>query len=223
MPPWIALVPSPFVGAGSWTPVAALSPQFVVADYGGVSGPDWYGGVAARVVEQVDDGPWIGALHSGAGGFAPALSTAAGRLIGLIFVDAAFPYPGRSWLETAPEDLAGRLRRIAADGVLPPWNAWFGVDPTLRLIPDEAVRQAFIADLPKVPFAFLEARSPDVADWERVPAAYLQLSGAYEAEADRARARGWRTRTERLDHLAMTSNPAAVSRRVLGSGRSPAW
>jgi hypothetical protein len=214
MLPRIALIPSPFVGAGSWESVADLSPEFVVADYGGVHGPDWYGGVAAKVVEQVDEGPWIGALHSGAGGFAPALAAAAGRLVGLIFVDAALPYPGRSWLESAPEDLADRLRRIAVDGLLPPWNAWFPTDPTLRLIPDEAVRQAFIQDLPKVPFAFLEARSPDVPDWERVPAAYLQLSRAYEEEANRAKACGWPTRTAKLDHLAMMSEPTTVARLV---------
>ena len=96
MPPRIALIPSPFVGASSWAPVAALSPEFVAVDHGGVRGPDWYGDVAARVVEQVDDRPWIGALHSGAGAFAPTLAAAARNLAGLIFVDAALPYPGRS-------------------------------------------------------------------------------------------------------------------------------
>jgi hypothetical protein len=214
MPPRIALIPSPFVGPGPWEPVAGLSPEFVVADYGGVRAPDWYDGVAAKVVEQVDDRPWIGALHSGAGGFAPALAAAARRLVGLIFVDAVLPSPGRSWLEDAPEDLAGRMRRIVVDGLLPAWNAWFPTDPTLRLIPDETVRQAFIQNLPRVPFAFLEARSPDVWDWERLPAAYLQLSTAYEEEADRARARGWPTRTARLNHLSVTSEPAMVARLV---------
>jgi hypothetical protein len=216
MPPRIALIPSPFVGASSWAPVAALAPEFVAVDYGVVRGPDWYDGVAAKVVEQVDDRPWIGALHSGAGGFAPALAAAAQRLVGLIFVDAVLPYPGRSWLEDAPEDLAAWLRRIVVDGLLPRWNAWFPTDPTLRLILDEKLRQAFVQDLPKVPFAFLEARSPDRPDWELVPAAYLQLSGAYEEETNRARARGWPTRTERLDHLRMTSDPATVARLMRG-------
>ena len=211
MPPRIALIPSPFVGARSWAPVAGLSPEFVAVDYGGVCAPDWYDGVAAKVVEQVDDRPWIGALHSGAGAFAPALAAVAQKLVGLIFVDAVLPYPGRSWLEGAPEDLAGRLRAIVVDGLLPTWNAWFPTDPTLRLIPDETVRQTFIQDLPKVPFAFLEARSPDVSDWERLPAAYLQLSMAYEEEADRAKARGWPTRTAKLHHLSMTSEPTTVA------------
>jgi hypothetical protein len=49
----IALIPSPFVGANSWAPVAGLSPEFVAMDYGGVRAPDWCGAVAAKIVEQV--------------------------------------------------------------------------------------------------------------------------------------------------------------------------
>jgi hypothetical protein len=53
----IALIPSPFVGANSWAPVAGLSPEFVAMDYGGVRAPDWCGAVAAKIVEQVGRGP----------------------------------------------------------------------------------------------------------------------------------------------------------------------
>ena len=55
----IALIPSPFVGALSWRPVAEILPDAVAVNYGGVSGPDWFEGAASRIAAQVDDRPWI--------------------------------------------------------------------------------------------------------------------------------------------------------------------
>lgn len=208
----LVLVPSPFVGASCWKALADLLPDAVAADYGGVSPSDWYGGVARRVAQDVDHTPWIAVLHSGAGGFAPALAAASQRLAGFIFVDAVLPYPGKSNLETAPADLVVQLRRLTApDGRLAPWNEWFGADPTPRLIPDAVARERFITDLPRVPFAFLEAKSPLHTEWEQLPAAYVQLSRLYEETANKAELRGWTVRRARLNHLAMLGSPAAVA------------
>ena len=66
-------------------------------------------------------------------------------------------------------------------------------------------------DLPSVPFAFLEAVSPVSAEWERLPAAYVQLSKGYDAAALAAEARGWTVRRARLHHLAMASDPEQVA------------
>lgn len=207
----LVLVPSPFVGAVGWRATADALPDAIAVDYGGVSGPDWYEGVARRVAGQADGRPWIAVLHSGAGGFAPALATASTDLAGFIFVDAVLPYPGRSNIETAPDDLAQRLRALVTDGRLAPWNQWFGPDPLPRLIPDPEARAAFERDLPRTPFAFLEAVAPEGAAWERLPAGYLQLSKMYEATAERAERRGWIVRRARLHHLAMASHPTQVA------------
>jgi len=180
-------------------------------DYGGVVAPDWYAGVAQRIVHQVDEEPWVAVLHSSAGGFAPALVASARRLSGLIFVDAVLPYPGASCLEIAPDAQIQDLRRLTTDGCLAPWNEWFEADPTLHWIPDPRVRAAFMADLPRVPFAFLEAPSPAGADWEQLPAAFVQLSKGFAANASRAEERGWPVRRARLNHLAMSSDPLAVA------------
>jgi hypothetical protein len=210
--PRTILAPSPFVGAGAWRAVASRLPDAVAIDYGGVSGPDWYLGVARRIVSKADgDKPWAAVLHSGAGGFAPAIAAAATRLTGLIFVDAVLPYPGKSYLDNAPAALADRLRRVATDGLLAPWNRWFDVDPLPQLIPEPAARRAFARELPEVPFTFLEAVSPADAGWERLPAAYVRLSAAYEEEAVEAERRGWRVRRANLHHLAMVSDPAAIA------------
>ena len=154
-------------------------------------------------------GPWIAVLHSGAGGLAPALAATPLGPAGFILADAVVPYPGRSWLQTAPAALAQRLRTLAAGGRLPRWTDWFDRDPAARLIADAAARAAFVAELPRVPFAFLEAIAPD--EGVRLPAAYLQLSAAYDAEAGEAEARGWPVRRARLNHLAMLSEPDKVA------------
>ena len=183
----------------------------MAVDYGSVSGPDWYEGAAARIVAQVDDTPWIAVMHSGAGGLAPALAVGARHLAGLIFMDALLPYPGRSWLQTAPPALAARLSTLTTDGRLAPWSQWFDVDVLQRLLPDEATRTAFFENQPRVPFAFLEAVCPDLRQWEHVPSAYLRLSEAYEAEAAEADRRGWPVRRAQLHHLAMLSDPDKVA------------
>lgn len=212
----LALIPSPFVGPNSWRPLAAVVPGSVVVDYGGVSAPDWYEGVAQRVARQVDGAPWIAVLHSSAGGFAPALAAASVDLAGFIFVDAVLPHPGKSALDIAPQTQVELLRGLTADGLLAPWNAWFGADPTAYWIPDDAARAAFIADIPRVPFAFLEAVSPDTSAWERLPAAFVQLSKGFETNAARAEDRGWPVRRARLNHLAMAGDPAAVADLLTG-------
>jgi pimeloyl-ACP methyl ester carboxylesterase len=205
----LVLVASPFVGAVSWQATAARLADAVVADYRPLEGPDWYETVAARVAAQAGGRPWIAVLHSGAGAFAPALAEIAGaRLAGLVFVDAVLPYPGRTCLENAPDWLADAMRRLRQpDGALAPWNRWFPEDPLPRLLPDEAQRAAFEADLPRTPFAFLEAPSKPSSAWERQPSAYLQLSKGYAATADAAQVRGWLVRRAQRHHLAMASHP----------------
>lgn len=208
----LVLTPSPFVGAVSWRGVAQALPDAVALDYGVVAGPDWYGAVAEAAALQAGPGPWIAVMHSGAGGFAPAIAAAAGEgLVGLIYVDAILPHPGRSCLSTAPDDLVSHLRSLTTDGLLAPWNQWFGPDPTPRMIPDSATQAAFVEGLPRTPFAFLEAVAPDQGEWEQVPSAYLQISKNYEETATKAELRGWRVRRARMHHLAMASEPEAVA------------
>ena len=214
--PRLVLIPSPFVGAVSWRATTAALSDASACDYGGVSAPDWYEGVARRIVAQCDARPWIAVFHSGAGGFAPAIALAADNLAGLIFVDAVLPYTGKSVIETAPADFVALLKRVTRDEYLAPWNTWFGADALTKLIPDGAARDAFERDLPRVPFAFLEAASPDASEWEKLPAAYVQLSKVYDQESAEAERRGWTVRRAKLNHLAMASEPEKVAELLRG-------
>ena len=207
----LGLVASPYTGASGWGPLAAALPGATAVDYGGVSGPDWYEGAAARIAAAMDAGPWIAVLHSGAGGFAPAIAAAARRLQGFVFLDAGLPYPGASIHSIAPPELLARLRAVTADGRLAPWNAWFDADPTLRMIPDPGLRASFVAELPRIPFAYLEAVAPAHPAWEALPSAYVQLSRTYDRAAEQAGERGWQVRRALLHHLAMVSHPEVVA------------
>jgi pimeloyl-ACP methyl ester carboxylesterase len=182
-------------------------------DYGGVSGPDWYGGAATRIAKTLGDAnPLVLVVHSGAGGFVPSLAAAlADRVAGFLFVDAVMPYPGKRWFDTASPVLAKRVREIAEDGLLPPWDTWFGPGAIEALIPDPARRAAFSADLPRVPLAYLEAVASPGEAWPARPCGYLQLSEACATEADQAEALGWSVRRERLNHLAMLTHPDRVA------------
>lgn len=205
-----ALVPSPFTGAAAWAPTAARLPGAVAVDYGGVSGRDWYEGAARRIAAAVGAGPWIAVLHSGAGGFAPVLADISPDLAGFIFADAVRPYPGQSCADTSP-DFVAYLRDRAEGGRLPPWNQWFDADLLPAVLPDPADRATFVADLPRTPFAFLEAVAPGTDAWARRPSAYLQLSNRYAMQADWAETRGWPVRRAALNHLAAASHPAEVA------------
>jgi hypothetical protein len=208
----LVLVASPFTGAGVWRAMASQLPGAIVADYRPLEGPDWYGTMAARVAVQAGEEPWIAVLHSGAGGFAPALAEAAPGLAGFVFADAVLPYPGKTCLGNAPEWLAQAMRRLnGPDGRLAPWNRWFPEDPLPSLVPDAAARAALQADLPRTPFAFLEALSQPSTAWARLPSAYLQLSKGYADTAAAAEAMGWPVARARLNHLAMVSHPAETA------------
>jgi hypothetical protein len=209
----LALIHSPLVGPSCWRQtadaLATAGVEAIAVDYGGVSGPDWYRGAASRIAAAAPGfDPLVLAIHSGAGGFVPALADPFGaRVRGFLFVDAVLPYPGQCWFDTAPPALADRIREIAADGVLPPWDTWFGRGAVDALIEDPASRTAFSADLPHLPIAYLQAIAPPGETWRSRRAAYLQLSEPYAAEADAAEALGWIVRRERLHHLAMLTHP----------------
>ncbi|HEY0646317.1 hypothetical protein [Phenylobacterium sp.] len=204
----LALVASPFTGPAAWRPVAERLPEAVAMDYGGVDGG--YEAVARRIAAAMGEGPWIAVLHSGAGGFVPDLAEVASGLAGLIFVDAVRPHPGRSLRDVEPAFVA-QLDARAESGRLAPWNRWFDEDPLPRLLPDAAVREAFGADLPRPAVAFLDAVPAASDRWERLPAAYLQLSRRYAPQADWAQSRGWPVERADLHHLAMVSHPAEVA------------
>lgn len=207
----LALIHSPFVGPNTWNSVAAAMEQAHTVHYGGVTSPDWYDGAAKRIVAQVDAEPWIAVLHSSAGPIAPSLAALAEKLHGFIFVDAVLPHPNQSAADIAPAAQTEQLRSLtSSDGLLPSWNRWFPPAVLEAWVPDPQIRASILADIPRVPFAFLQAKAPDHRGWENLPAMFIKMSEGYARNALRAEERGWAVTRIEANHLAMVSQPADV-------------
>jgi hypothetical protein len=150
--------------------------------------------------------------HSGAGPLLAAAGAIIGWVRGYIFVDAGLPMPGQTWMDTVPPDLAAQVREMAdAQGWLPPWPQWWGDEALAGLIPDPAARRHFAAGCPRLPLAMFEEIHPPAPQWPDAPAAYLQLSEAYEDQAAKARELGWPVIVQMSHHLAVLTEPGRVA------------
>lgn len=216
--PRLVLLHSPLIGPLAWRGAAAE----LAARGHAAEAPAWpklsaidegfYAALADSLAASLADRtePLILAAHSGAGALVPAL---AARLpkppTGVIFVDAILPHPGRSWFSTAPEGMPDQLRAGAQFGELPRWSDWWSPGALARLIPEDSLRDTMLAELEPLPLAYFEEPAP-AATWDG-PTAYLQLSGAYDAESQVASRLGWPLVRLPLHHLAMLTDPVPVA------------
>ncbi|HSV04593.1 MAG TPA: alpha/beta fold hydrolase [Phenylobacterium sp.] len=213
--PRFVLLPSPVLGPYSWRAVAeALGGQVLALPRLSSLGGSYYEQLAEAAAAQIAPGePAVLVAHSGAGALVPAVA-ARRALAGAILVDAILPHPGRSWFDTAPAELRHHLRSGARDGRLPAWDEWWPPGALERLVPDEAAREALIAELEPIPVAWFEEVAPAGESPER--SAYLKLSEAYEDEARAANRLGWPLVRLPLNHLAPVSQPTAVASAITG-------
>ncbi|MFI4964257.1 MAG: alpha/beta fold hydrolase [Caulobacterales bacterium] len=216
--PRFVLLHSPLLGPMAWRQVAGeLARRGAAAE-----APAWprlstiaegfYATLADGVAAQLAgrDDPPILVAHSGAGALVPALAARLKTPVaGAIFADAILPHPGRSWFDTAPEEMRQRLRAGAQMGELPAWDEWWPPGALERLVPDAPVREALAAELEPLPLAYFEEAAPP--DAFAGPSAYLQLSGAYDDEGVAAGRHGWPVVRLPLHHLAMLTHPEAVA------------
>ncbi len=221
----LVLVHSPLVGPVTWGPVArtirerghqVTCPDLTEAT---LSGPPYWPRQVAAVAADVDAVPAIVVGHSGAGPLLPAVGRALGRIDGYVFVDAGLPNPGRSWVETAPRQLVERLRGMAQDGWLPPWPEWWAADQLAQLLPEPDLRARFVGSCPRLPMALFEEPQAAAPDWPEAPCAYLLLSQAYRAAADRAGALGWPVLELPSTHLGLLTEPELVADALLDLAR----
>ncbi len=220
----LLLVHSPLVGPATWNLVAADLAgggcEVGVPDLTGTvtAGPPYCLRQAEVIARSASGRPAILIGHSGAGPLLAAAAAIMDQVRGYVFADAGLPIPGQTWMETVPPELAAQLREMADDqGWLPPWPQWWGDETLAGLIPDPAARRHFTAGCPRLPLAMFEEVHPLVPQWPDAPAAYLQLSEAYQDEAAKARELGWPVAERISHHLAPLTDSAlvAASLRVL--------
>lgn len=179
---------------------------------------------AAAAQTRAVDGAVVLVGHSGAGPLLPLIAQAMKRRPArLVFVDAAIPSEeGEAAL--MPDEFAEHLRSLAHDdgGVLPPWSDWFGPDTIASLVPDERRRHDLIADMPRVPLRYFDARITIPDGWSQVTAgAYILLSEIYRPDAIEARSRGWPVIEMDGGHLDVVTQPAEVADAILSLAPPP--
>lgn len=225
----IVLIHSPLVGPMIWQRTAEILTgrgyPVVVPSLSGIAdkGPPYYerfaDAIASDVCKSASDNVAF-VVHSGAGGLVPsAVAASKVPVSSIVFVDALLPHPGSSWLDTTAAPMRERLRGLASNGLLPPWNKWFAPSTVETLLPDQTMREGFIADLPQLPLQYFETPAPISESWNGSRHGYLQLSAGYEQEADAAERFGWLTSRKISNHLAMLTRPDEVAdtvHRMLG-------
>lgn len=216
----LVLVHSPLVGPGTWRGLAPLlaahGHRVIVPDLRGAlrADPPLHFRIGRSVAEAIEGAAGSDEItlvvHSGAGALVPMLARGNKHVRRAIFIDALLPHPGKRWFETAPRELVAHLRSLAKAGHLPRWHRWWPRGAMEALVPDQAQRAQFVAELHEVPVAYLEEVAPlgDIPDG--TACAYLQLSSACKAEADEAERRGWPVRRLDLNHLAPLTHAAEV-------------
>lgn len=217
----LVLIHSPFLTPDSWKAVAGemtpehqvIVPSLMRALH---SGPPYWKHQATLVRESLEGvaggKPALLVGHSGAGALLPLIASEIEQPVGgYVFVDAGLPEGHGSWLEAAPEALAGHLRSIAVDGWVPPWSEWWEDVDLARELPEDRLRADFRAGLQPLPLVMFEEPRPETPGWPDAPCAYLQLSDGYSVEAAQARQRGWPTTVLALTHMALLTNPNTVA------------
>jgi hypothetical protein len=219
----LLFVHSPLVGCGTWDQVASeLSGrgyEVGAPDLTGtvMAGPPYCVRQAEVIARSASGQPVVLIGHSGAGPLLAAAGALAGQVRGYLFVDAGLPTPGQTWMDTVPADLVAQVREMAdARGWLPPWPQWWGDEVLAELLPDPATRRQFTSGCSPLPLAMFAEVHPPVPHWPDAPGAYLQLSEAYQDQADRARERGWPVTRQMSHHLALLTEPGQVAASVHG-------
>ena len=77
------------------------------------------------------------------------------------------------------------------------------------------MREAFLTEIPSLPFAFFEEPAPASAPIDPARAVYVRWSEPYDDAAREAERRGWRVVRERRDHLAMVTRLDEVADALL--------
>jgi hypothetical protein len=213
------LVHSPLVGPTTWAPVAealkSAGYEVVVPRLDSpprIEGSYWdrHARIVAEAVRAVPrDKAIILVGHSGAGPLLPAIREAMHRKVaGYIFFDAGLPRDGASRLDQfdTPAEVK-EFRDAAVNGLLPKWT-----DDDLRTaIKDDALRRAFVAELPALPLAVYDEPLPVFKAWPDAPCAYVRTSATYDRFLAEARKKGWPVRELDGGHFYMLNEPARAA------------
>lgn len=212
--PLVVFVPSPLLGPAVWGPVdQALKrehwPTAVMTARGPVrTASDALAGMLAVVPV---DREVVVVAHSNAGAYLPALVVRR-PVVAAVFVDAILPTATGGPVPLAPPAFLEFLSaKVDADGLLPPWTAWWDDAEVAPLFPDADTRARVEQEQPRLPLSYFEGSLTAPLGWDTAPMAYLAFGDTYAAERADGEHRGWPTTTLAGKHLHMLIDPAQVA------------
>lgn len=224
------LVAGPLVRASSWGPAADalraagchVQVPDVLAHH--PSPPSW-GAWNSRLLERVGRCPDpIVVGHSSASALVADLAT---RLPAraVIIVDGDVPlrqgaaFPVRPALHDFIKGLA------AADGMLPIWSKWFAADKGRAslvgidvLARDATAFARFEDGLPRMHIGWFD-EAIELAEWDHIPAGFIQTSAIYDHATAEAQRRGWPAVNLHGTHLHPTLQPEETANAILAMSR----
>ncbi len=212
----LVLLTSPLLGPSVWAPVAGLlRDQGLTVTVAAVTRPVRTAtDVLAAFLDAVpDESGLVLVPHSNAGLYVDALA-AVRRVDRVVFVDAGLPSPSGP-TAVAPAGLRRLLEGLAdADGLLPPWTAWWPEPDVERLLPDARTRALVEGEQRRLPLGYFADAVPAPATRRAVTGAYLAFGDTYAEERETAVQRGWPAETLAGEHLHQLVDPVAVAAAV---------
>jgi hypothetical protein len=222
----LILVAGPFVRASSWEPTAKYLRE---AGYN-VQAPD----VLANQLQPPAWNAWTSHLlhhilpcdepvligHSSAG---PLVADLASKLHCqcIVIVDGHVP-PSQGFAPPVRPAFRDFIESLAAgQGILPIWSRWFS---------DDAQREALLGldRLASNPAAFAEFENEllrfsvdwfddtfELANWDQVPAGFIQTCAIYDYAAEEAQQRGWPVTKLQGTHMHPMLEPAETARAII--------
>jgi pimeloyl-ACP methyl ester carboxylesterase len=144
---------------------------------------------------------------------------------GIIVVDGEVP-PSQGAASPVRPALHDFIKGLAEpDGMLPIWSRWFardmqrmslvGVDVLAR---DAVAFARFESELPRMHIGWFDD-TIELADWDHIPAGFIQTSAIYDHAAIAAQRRGWPVTNLHGTHLHPTLHPAETASAILAMSR----
>ncbi|WP_410810603.1 hypothetical protein [Micromonospora sp. 067-2] len=223
--PTMLLVHSPLLTSATWDGMRpyleAAGWRVAVPDLRAlVERPSFHAAVCAAAAASVTRAARTVVVgHSRAGAYLPGIADAiGGDRLDVVFLDARLPHAGTSWVGSVPAERAAWLRTMAVSGRLPTWDSWFPAHSLEDLLPEPGQRRRLLHGLPELPWQVVSEVLPMAGRaWDAAEHVYLQLSAAYQSTAEQANEYGYRVQRLDADHLAMVTQPAAVTDLLLSA------
>lgn len=221
----LILVPGPFVRASSWEPTAKYLrearyntqvPDILANQLQPPAWSAWTSHLLHHIL-PCDEPVLIG--HSSAG---PLVADLTSKLHcrGIVIVDGHIP-PSQGIVPTVRPAFRDFIERLAAgERILPIWSRWFAGDAQreallgLDLLASDPVAFAeFENELRRFPVDWFDDTF-DLANWDHVPAGFIQTCAIYDYAAEEAQRRGWPVAKLKGTHLHPMLEPAETARAI---------